>query len=77
MECDVTDTEAVDRAFKAVEEHQGPVEVLVSNAGITADAFLMRMTEERFEKVIDANLTGRFGWHSARPAACSATGSGG
>ena len=60
VECDVTDTEAVDRAFKAVEEHQGPVEVLVSNAGITADAFLMRMTEERFEKVIDANLTGAF-----------------
>ena len=60
VECDVTDNEAVDRAFKEVEEHQGPVEVLVSNAGVTADAFLMRMTEEKFEKVIDANLTGAF-----------------
>jgi beta-ketoacyl ACP reductase len=60
VECDVTDTEAVDRAFKAVEEHQGPVEVVVSNAGVSADAFLIRMTEERFEKVIDANLTGAF-----------------
>ena len=60
VECDVTDNDAVDRAFKAVEEHQGPVEVLVSNAGISADAFLIRMTEERFEKVIDANLTGAF-----------------
>ena len=60
VECDVTDNEAVDRAFKEVEEHQGPVEVLVSNAGIAADAFLMRMTEEKFEKVIDANLTGAF-----------------
>jgi beta-ketoacyl ACP reductase len=60
VECDVTDNEAVDRAFKEVEEHQGAVEVLVSNAGISADAFLMRMTEERFEKVIDANLTGAF-----------------
>ena len=60
VECDVTDNEAVDRAFNEVEEHQGPVEVLVSNAGITDDAFLMRMTEERFEKVIDANLTGAF-----------------
>lgn len=60
VECDVTDNDAVDRAFKEVEEHQGPVEVLVSNAGISADAFLMRMTEERFEKVIDANLTGAF-----------------
>jgi len=60
VECDVTDTDAVDRAFKEVEEHQGAVEVLVSNAGISADAFLIRMTEERFEKVINANLTGAF-----------------
>jgi beta-ketoacyl ACP reductase len=60
VECDVTDNDAVDRAFKEVEEHQGPVEVLVSNAGLAADAFLMRMTEEKFEKVIDANLTGAF-----------------
>ena len=60
VQCDVTDAAAVDAAFTAVEEHQGPVEVLVSNAGVTADAFLMRMTEEKFEKVIDANLTGAF-----------------
>ncbi|OBK12272.1 3-oxoacyl-ACP reductase FabG1 [Mycobacterium asiaticum] len=60
VECDVTDSDAVDRAFKEVEEHQGAVEVLVSNAGISADAFLIRMTEERFQKVIDANLTGAF-----------------
>src|ERR1700694_6126273 len=38
VECDVTDNDAVDRAFKAVEEHQGPVEVVVSNAGVSADA---------------------------------------
>jgi beta-ketoacyl ACP reductase len=58
--CDVTDKDAVDRAFTEVEQHQGPVEVLVSNAGISQDAFLMRMTEERFENVINANLTGAF-----------------
>jgi len=58
--CDVTDSAAVDAAFTAVEEHQGPVEVVVANAGVSADAFLMRMTEERFQKVIDANLTGAF-----------------
>ena len=40
VQCDVTDNDAVDRAFKEVEEHQGPVEVLVSNAGVAADAFL-------------------------------------
>ncbi|MFV0493564.1 3-oxoacyl-ACP reductase FabG1 [Mycobacterium sp.] len=60
VQCDVTDNDAVDRAFKEIEEHQGSVEVLVSNAGLSADAFLIRMTEERFEKVIDTNLTGAF-----------------
>ena len=60
VECDVTDSAAVDAAFKRVEEHQGPVEVVVANAGVTADMLIMRMTEEQFLKVIDANLTGVF-----------------
>ena len=60
VQCDVTDTDAVDRAFKEVEEHQGPVEVLVANAGITDDTLLMRMSEDQFTRVIDANLTGAF-----------------
>ena len=60
VQCDVTDSESVDRAFSEVEEHQGPVEVLVANAGITDDTLLMRMTEEQFSRVIDANLTGAF-----------------
>ncbi len=37
VKCDVTDADSIDRAFKEVEEHQGPVEVLVANAGITDD----------------------------------------
>ena len=77
VQCDVTDSEAVDRAFKEVEEHQGPVEVLVSNAGVAADAFLIRMTEEKFEKVINANLTGAFRVASGHRAACSESGSAG
>ena len=60
VECDVTDTAAVDAAFSAVEDEQGPVEVLVSNAGITDDMLLLRMTEEQFTRVLDANLTGAY-----------------
>lgn len=60
VECDVTDNDAVDAAFTKVEEHQGPVEVLVANAGVTSDMLIMRMSEEQFQKVIDANLTGVF-----------------
>ncbi|MFY2789835.1 3-oxoacyl-ACP reductase FabG1 [Rhodococcus sp. MALMAid1271] len=58
--CDVTDSDSVDAAFKEVEEKHGPVEVLVANAGITDDTLLMRMTEDQFQRVIDANLTGAF-----------------
>jgi meromycolic acid 3-oxoacyl-[acyl-carrier protein] reductase len=60
VECDVTDYDAIDAAFKTVEEQQGPVEVLVANAGVTSDMLIMRMSEEQFQKVIDANLTGVF-----------------
>jgi 3-oxoacyl-(acyl-carrier-protein) reductase len=60
VKCDVTDAEQVDRAFQEVEEAHGPVEVLVSNAGITDDTLLLRMTEEQFTRVLDANLTGAF-----------------
>ena len=60
VQCDVTDSAAVDAAFTQVEEHQGPVEVLVANAGLNADMLIMRMSEESFTKVIDANLTGVF-----------------
>jgi 3-oxoacyl-[acyl-carrier protein] reductase len=58
--CDITDAAQVDAAFTAVEEKFGPVEVLISNAGITDDTLLLRMGEESFAKVIDANLTGAF-----------------
>jgi NAD(P)-dependent dehydrogenase (short-subunit alcohol dehydrogenase family) len=60
VRCDVTDTGQVDAAFKEIEEKQGAVEVLVANAGITDDTLLMRMTEEQFTRVLDANLTGAF-----------------
>nr|WP_042192936.1 3-oxoacyl-[acyl-carrier-protein] reductase [Kibdelosporangium sp. MJ126-NF4]CEL20368.1 Acetoacetyl-CoA reductase [Kibdelosporangium sp. MJ126-NF4]CTQ97593.1 Acetoacetyl-CoA reductase (EC 1.1.1.36) [Kibdelosporangium sp. MJ126-NF4] len=60
VKCDVTDSEQVDAAFAEVEEKQGPVEILVSNAGITDDTLLLRMSEEQFARVLDANLTGAF-----------------
>ncbi|HJQ44561.1 MAG TPA: 3-oxoacyl-ACP reductase FabG [Jatrophihabitantaceae bacterium] len=58
--CDVTSDEQVDAAFTAVEAEHGPVEVLVANAGITDDTLLLRMSEESFGKVVDANLAGAY-----------------
>lgn len=60
VRCDVTSSEDVDRAFGEVEAAQGPIEVLVSNAGITEDQLLLRMSEESFTRVLDANLTAAF-----------------
>ncbi|MGH3796990.1 MAG: 3-oxoacyl-ACP reductase FabG [Pseudonocardiaceae bacterium] len=60
VRCDVTDGAAVDAAFAEAEQAHGPIEVLVSNAGITADTLLLRMTEEQFSRVLDANLTGSY-----------------
>ena len=60
VECDVTDPESVDAAFSAVEAEYGPVEVVVSNAGITDDTLLMRMKDEQFTRVVEANLAGAF-----------------
>ena len=60
LKCDVTSTAEVDAAFKAAEEAHGPVEVLVSNAGITKDLLLLRMSEDDFTSVIDANLTAAY-----------------
>ena len=60
VQCDVTDPASVDSAFTAVEAEFGPVEVVVSNAGITEDTLLMRMKDEQFTSVLDANLAGAF-----------------
>ena len=60
VKCDVTDPLQVEHAFATVEDAHGPVEVLVSNAGITDDQLLMRMSEESFERVLDTNLTAAF-----------------
>ena len=60
VQCDVTKQGDVDRAFAEVESKLGPVEVLVSNAGVTKDGLLLRMKEADFESVVDANLTGAY-----------------
>ena len=60
VRCDVTDPDAVEAAFAAIESELGPVEILVSNAGITRDGLVLRMSDEDFIAVVDANLTAGF-----------------
>jgi 3-oxoacyl-[acyl-carrier protein] reductase len=58
--CDVRDPASIDMAFAAVEAEQGPVEVLVANAGVTRDQLVALMSEDDFRAVLDTNLTGAY-----------------
>ena len=60
VRCDVTLAADVERAVGEVEAHFGPVEVLVSNAGVTRDGLLLRMKDDDFTAVLDANLTAAY-----------------
>ena len=66
VRCDVTDAAQVDAAFDRIEAELGPVEILVSNAGMTNDKLTMRMSDDDFAGVLDANLVG--GFRAARRA---------
>jgi 3-oxoacyl-[acyl-carrier protein] reductase len=60
VRCDVREPASVNEAFTAVEAAQGPVEVLVANAGVTRDQLLALMSEDDFGSVLDTNLTGAY-----------------
>jgi 3-oxoacyl-[acyl-carrier protein] reductase len=54
---DVTDRSAVSAAAAGIAGQDGPVTVLVNNAGITRDNLLLRMKDEEWDQVLAANLT--------------------
>jgi 3-oxoacyl-[acyl-carrier protein] reductase len=58
--CNVTDREHVDAMLKATIEKYGRIDVVVNNAGITADSTLVKMDESQWDRVIDVNLKGVF-----------------
>ena len=60
VRCDITDAAQVEALFDEVEKQQGPVEVLVANAGITRDTLLLRMSEQDWDDVIATNLTASY-----------------
>ena len=58
--CDVADPGQVDAAIRAAEEALGPITILVNNAGLTRDNILLRLSEDDWDAVLDANLKGAF-----------------
>jgi 3-oxoacyl-[acyl-carrier protein] reductase len=57
---DVTDRTSVNGLIDAAKDQFGRVDIVVNNAGITADAQLLKMEEDQWDRVIDVNLKGVF-----------------
>jgi 3-oxoacyl-[acyl-carrier protein] reductase len=57
---DVADAEQVDSAFRALVERLGKIDVLVNNAGVSADALILRTRDDDWNRVLDVNLKGVF-----------------
>jgi len=58
--CDVSDSAAVTALVEEVEKAFGAVDILVNNAGITRDNLLMRLKDDDWDAVLDANLKAAF-----------------
>jgi len=68
IEADVRDFDAAEQAVKAAKAEFGRLDILVANAGITADAPSWKMTEEQWDAVLDVNLKGCFAYARAAAA---------
>ncbi|HEX5576881.1 MAG TPA: 3-oxoacyl-[acyl-carrier-protein] reductase [Gemmatimonadaceae bacterium] len=58
--CDVADTAAVAALIADVEKEFGGIDILVNNAGLTRDNLVMRLSDEDWDTVMNANLRGAF-----------------
>lgn len=60
VQADISTAEGVRALFDAALDAYGRVDILVNNAGVTRDNLILRLTEEDFDRVVDANLKGAF-----------------
>ena len=58
--CDVADVASVTALIAAVEGEFGSLDILVNNAGLTRDNIMLRLKDEDWDAVINANLRGAF-----------------
>ena len=59
-QCDVTDRAAIEQAFNKARAANGPIDILVVNAGIAESAPFHKMTRDSWNRIIATNLTGAF-----------------
>jgi NAD(P)-dependent dehydrogenase (short-subunit alcohol dehydrogenase family) len=60
VQCDVTDADQIARAFDQARAANGPIEMLVVNAGIAESAPFHKMTRDSWNRIIATNLTAAF-----------------
>jgi NAD(P)-dependent dehydrogenase (short-subunit alcohol dehydrogenase family) len=60
FQCDVTDPQAIESAFDQARSANGPIELLVVNAGIAESAPFHKMTRESWDRIVATNLTAAF-----------------
>lgn len=60
VQCDVTDADQIARAFDEARAANGPIEMLIVNAGIAESAPFHKMTRESWDRIIAVNLTAAF-----------------
>ncbi|WP_299023464.1 SDR family NAD(P)-dependent oxidoreductase [uncultured Sulfitobacter sp.] len=66
--CDVTDLDAVRTAFTAARDAQGPITIVIANAGDAASIPFAKMTVDDLKRMTDVNLAGVFNvWQAALP----------
>ena len=59
-QCDVSDTEAMDKLVKELIAEFKQIDALVNNAGITRDSVLARMSRDQWDAVLNTNLGSMF-----------------
>ncbi len=57
---DITDSDSVKQMVQRITEEFSAIDILINNAGITRDGYIMRMTDEQWNMVLNINLTGAF-----------------
>ena len=74
IKLDVSSGESVGEAMKQMlEKYKTSPDAVVNSAGITLDGYLLKMTDDRFDKVIDVNLKGTYRINKAAASAIKAS----
>jgi 3-oxoacyl-[acyl-carrier protein] reductase len=77
IKCAQSDVDRLNETVDCICKRHGTIDVLVNNAGITSDQFLMTMPAEDWMRVMDTNVNGAFRWSKAisRPMLLAGRGS--